>query len=255
MLKKRLIFTLLYDSGYFSLSRNFRLQRVGNLKWLKENYNFEYISRYIDELIVLDVSKEKRDIKKFSNTLKELTEKIFVPIASGGGIRKFEHAKILLDSGADKVIMNTSIFKDNDLISKLSSEFGRQCIVGSLDIKKEKDGYHFYISNGKECVKKSIDQIDNILKQCPLGEIILHSIDRDGTGQGYDLDSLSLINKEINIPIIISGGAGNSKHFIEGLSHDMVDAASSSHLFNFVGDGLKKAREKAIENNVLLAKW
>ena len=136
MLKKRLIFTLLYDSGYFSLSRNFRLQRVGDLKWLKENYNFEYISRYIDELIVIDVSKEKREIKKFSNILKELTEKIFVPISSGGGIRKLEHAKILLDSGADKVIINTSIFKDIDLIKNLASEFGRQCIVGSLDIKK-----------------------------------------------------------------------------------------------------------------------
>ena len=168
MLKKRLIFTLLYDSGYFSLSRNFRLQRVGDLKWLKENYNFEYISRYIDELIVLDVSKEKREIKKFCNILKELTEKIFVPISSGGGIRKFEHAKFLLDSGADKVIINTSIFKDIDLIKNLASEFGRQCIVGSLDIKKEKDGYNFYISNGRECVKKSIYEIDNILKECPI---------------------------------------------------------------------------------------
>ena len=255
MLKKRLIFTLLYDSGYFSLSRNFRLQRVGDLRWLKENYNFEYISRYIDELIVLDVSKGKREIKEFSKILKELTERIFVPISSGGGIRKFEHAKILLESGADKVIINTSIFKDIDLINNLASEFGRQCIVGSLDIKKEKDSYHFYISNGKESVKKTIHEIDNILKECPLGEIILHSIDRDGTGQGYDLNSLSLINKDINIPIIISGGAGNSKHFIEGLRHKMVDAASSSHLFNFVGDGLKKAREQAIKNDILLAKW
>ena len=255
MLKKRLIFTLLYDSGYFSLSRNFRLQRVGDLKWLKENYNFEYISRYIDELIVLDVSKEKREIKKFCNILKELTDKIFVPISSGGGIRKFEHAKILLDSGADKVIINTSIFKDIDLISNLASEFGRQCIVGSLDVKKKKDNYHFYISNGSECVNKSIYEVNNILKECPLGEIILHSIDRDGTGQGYDLNTLSLINNEINIPIIISGGAGNGKHFIEGLRHNVVDAASSSHLFNFVGDGLKKAREQAIDNNIMLAKW
>ena len=255
MLKKRLIFTLLYDSGYFSLSRNFRLQRVGDLKWLKENYNFEYISRYIDELIVIDVSKEKREIRKFCNILKELTEKIFVPISSGGGVRKFEHAKILFDSGADKVIINTSIFRDIDLVSNLASEFGRQCIVGALDIKKEKDSYNFYISDGKECVKKSMHEIDHILKESPLGEIILHSIDRDGTGQGYDLNSLSLINQKINIPIIISGGAGNSKHFIEGLRHNRVDAASSSHLFNFVGDGLKKAREQAIENNIPLAQW
>ena len=82
--------------------------------------------------------KKKRN-KKFCNILKELTENIFVPISSGGGIRKFEHAKFLLDSGADKVIINTSIFKDIDLIKNLASEFGRQCIVGSLDIKKKKE--------------------------------------------------------------------------------------------------------------------
>ena len=96
MLKKRLIFTLLYNSGIFSLSRNFRLQNVGDIKWLNENYNFDYISQYIDELIVLDVSRSRRDINAFSHILKSLTEKVFVPISSGGGIRKYEDAKILL---------------------------------------------------------------------------------------------------------------------------------------------------------------
>ena len=255
MLKKRLIFTLLYNSGYFSLSRNFRLQKVGDLNWLKENYNFEYISKYIDELIVLDVSKEKRDLDKFSQILKKLTERIFVPIASGGGVRKFEDAKCLLDSGADKVIINTSIFKDHNLVKNLASEFGNQCIVGSIDLKLINNQYSLYVNNGSEKVNKNKTEIISILKNSPIGEIIIHSIDKDGTGQGFDFECINFLKSQINLPMIISGGAGNGKHLIEGLKNINVDAVASSHLFNFVGDGLKKAREQALQNNIKLAKW
>lgn len=255
MLKKRLIFTLLYNSGIFSLSRNFRLQNVGDIKWLNENYNFDYISKYIDELIVLDVSRSRRDINAFSDILKKLTEKVFVPISSGGGIRKYEDAKILLDSGADKVIINSSLFTDKELIYKLSSEFGRQCLVGSLDIKKQGNGYEAYIQNGSKKINKNNCEILGILKKLPIGEIMLHSIDRDGTGQGFDFDSLLFLNNTINIPIIISGGAGNGRHLIEGLRHNRIDAVTSSHLFNFIGDGLKRARKEAINNEIDLANW
>ena len=255
MLKKRLIFTLLYNSGIFSLSRNFRLQNVGDIKWLNENYNFDYISKYIDELIVLDVSRSSRDINAFSDILKTLTEKVFVPISSGGGIRKYEDAKILLDSGADKLVINSSLFTDKELINNLSSEFGRQCLVGSLDIKKQSNTYEAYIQNGSKKINKNNYEILSILKKCPIGEIMLHSIDRDGTGQGFDFDSLLFLNNKINLPIIISGGAGNGRHLIEGLKHNRIDAVSSSHLFNFIGDGLKIAREEAINNKIKLANW
>tara|TARA_S200000501_G_scaffold377837_1_gene437721 strand:- start:1781 stop:2548 length:768 start_codon:yes stop_codon:yes gene_type:complete len=255
MLKKRLIFTLLYNSGIFSLSRNFRLQDVGDIKWLNENYNFDYISKYIDELIVLDVSRSRRDINAFSDILKKLTEKIFVPISSGGGIRKYEDAKILLDSGADKVIINSSLFTDQELIFNLSSEFGRQCLVGSLDIKKEGKEYEAYIQNGTKKINKNNHEILSILKKSPIGEIMLHSIDRDGTGQGFDFDSLLFLNNKINLPVIISGGAGNGRHLVNGLKHERIDAVSSSHLFNFIGDGLKRARQEAKQNKIELANW
>ena len=255
MLKKRLIFTLLYNSGVFSLSRNFRLQNVGDINWLNENYNFDYISKYIDELIVLDVSRSRRDINVFSDILKKLTEKVFVPISSGGGIRKYEDAKILLDSGADKVIVNTSLFTDEELIHNLSSEFGRQCLVGSLDIKKQGNEYQAYIENGSKKINKNNYEILDILKKCPIGEIMLHSIDRDGTGQGFDFDSLLFLNNKINLPIIISGGAGKGRHLVEGLKQNRVDAVSSSHLFNFIGDGLKRARQEAKNSKIKLANW
>ena len=255
MLKKRLIFALLYDSGFFCLSRNFRLQKVGNLNWLKENYNFDYISKYIDELIVLDVSKQKRDPTRFSLVLKELTENIFVPIASGGGVMSYENAKLLLDSGADKIILNTALFKNINLVKKLASEFGQQAIIGSLDLKKSDDSYSIYISNGTEKILKDSKQIKDLLNECPLGEVIIHSIDKDGSGQGYDFDSIKILGKDFNLPIILSGGAGNSKHLIDGLLNNNVDAVSTSHLFNFVGDGLKQAREKAVQSNIELAFW
>src|SRR5687768_4666363 len=110
MLKKRMIFTLLYDNGSFMLSRNFRLQKVGDLRWLQKNYNFSSIAFSIDELIVLDVTRGERNNAIFCDHLKKLTEGCFIPIAAGGGIRSVEYAKMLLRSGADKVVINTPLF-------------------------------------------------------------------------------------------------------------------------------------------------
>jgi len=254
MLKKRLIFTLLYDDGSFVLSRNFRLQRVGDLEWLNENYNFDYISRYIDELIVLDVTRDKRNRDKFSNILKQMTKEIFTPIASGGGINSVEDAKSLLNSGADKIILNTSIFTNKELISKLSKEFGQQCIIASIDIKKHENNYSFYIKNGTQKVdEKEVKKF--LSEENPnYGELYINSIDKEGTGMGYDIDSLNLFSK-INVPIILSGGAGNSKHLIEGLRLISVDGVATSHLFNFIGNGLRKARMDVIRNGIMLPIW
>ncbi len=255
MLKKRLIFTLIYDSGYFCLSRNFRLQKVGDLKWLRKNYNFDYISNYIDELIVLDVTRKNRNLDTFSKILKELTEYIFIPISSGGGIKTSKEAKLLLDSGADKIVINSEIFERPEFIKELSKEHGSQCIVGSFDLKKISKDFYFYINNGRKKVTNNIKDINQKYLSLPFGEIILHSIDKEGTGQGFEFEILNLINKEINKPIIISGGAGNNKHLLSGLAHERVDAVCTSHLFNFVGDGLKLARQSAINNNIPIPAW
>ena len=255
MLKKRLIFKLLYDSGNFCLSRNFRLQKVGDLHWLKKNYDFDYVSNFIDELIVLDVSRKGRDLNKFSSILKELTKSIFIPISSGGGISNLKDAKVLLDSGADKIILNSSIFKQTHFISELSKEFGSQCIIGSFDLKRNDNNYEFFIKNGSEKVNLTIEEINKLILDLPFGEIIVNSIDKVGTGQGYDFGTINSINKKINKPIIISGGAGNNQHLISGLLNKRVDAVSTSHLFNFVGDGLKRARKSAIQNKISIPIW
>ena len=138
----------------------------------------------------------------------------------------------------------------------MKKEFGHQSIVASIDIKKENNNsYKIFTNSGKFEQKKNCKELLADLNYDCIGEILLHSIDQDGTGQGYDINTLDLIPSTQKVPIIISGGAGNASHLIEGLENIKVDAANTSHLFNFLGDGLKKARESLISNKISLASW
>lgn len=256
MLKKRLIFTLLYNHGQFMLSRNFRLQKVGDLKWLQINYNFSHISYSIDELIVLDVTRGERNTEAFYGTLKVLTEGCFVPIAAGGGVRAIEHARALLRSGADKVVVNTPLYKNKSFINELASEFGQQCVVASMDIKCAADGsYRAWTENGNRSLGGSATEWIEMVANNAVGEIYLNSIDRDGTGQGYDLKLLDQLPPGMTKPVILAGGAGNAFHLAEGLADPRTDAVATAHLFNFVGDGLKRARQSLITGGVDLPVW
>lgn len=256
MLKKRLIFTLLYNQGQFMLSRNFRLQKVGDLKWLQTNYNFSHISFSIDELIVLDVTRGEKNSEAFCAALKLLAEGCFVPIAAGGGVRTIEHARNLLRSGADKVVVNTPLYENNGVISELASEFGQQCVVAAMDIKRAPDGsYQAWAECGSKCLEGSaaswVEQVTN----AAVGEIYLNSIDRDGTGQGYDIQLLDQLPLDMPKPVILAGGVGNATHLAEGLADPRVDAVATAHLFNFVGDGLKQARKSLIASGIVLPVW
>ena len=256
MLKKRIIFTLLYDQGNFVLSRNFRLQKVGGIDWLKNNYNFSKISNSIDELIVLDISRGERNHSIFCEDLKKLTEECFIPISAGGGVRSLDHANNLLRSGADKIVIN-SLFENNPaLIDDLAKEFGQQCLIASVDVKKYKDNeYYVLFESGTKVSEFKFSHWINFFLNSPTGEIYINSIDQDGTGNGYDFDILKNIPTSFNKPIILAGGAGNSKHLEEGLKIDRIDAVATAHLFNFIGNGLKQARDKILDSGVLLASW
>lgn len=238
------------------LSRNFRLQKVGDLKWLQINYNFSHISFSIDELIVLDVSRGERNTEAFCDALKALAEGCFVPIAAGGGVRTVEHVRTLLRSGADKVVVNTPIYENKAFVSELASEFGQQCVVASMDIKRASDGsYQAWVESGSRCLEGSAAHWIGQVANNAVGEIYLNSIDRDGTGQGYDLQLLDLLPPGMPKPVILAGGVGNATHLAEGLADSRVDAVATAHLFNFVGDGLKQARQSLIAGGVVLPVW
>jgi len=255
VLKKRVIFTLLYDNGSFVLSRNFRLQKVGDLNWLKKNYNFSKISFSIDELIILDVTRGERDEDKFNYHVKSLTEECFIPIAAGGGVRNLEQVRKLLLSGADKIVVNTLIEKSTKTIKEIATEFGEQCIVVSVDVRLVDDIFTVWTRNGAH---KQSDDLNSWLKKInnlPIGELYLNSIDKDGTGQGYEYSLLNNIPKNFNTPMILAGGAGKYEHICKVISDNRVDAVATAHLFNFIGDGLSKIRIKLQSNGYKLPYW
>ena len=255
MPKKRLIFTLLYQDGYFYLSRNFRLQRVGDHKWLNEQYNFSKISTSIDELVILDVSRNTRQPENFIDNVLSVTDNCFVPITLGGGIRSIEDANYYISNGADKVVLNTSLYKQPTLVSDLIHKYGSQCIVASVDYKFIGGNYVVFVENGSFPIDMPLSDYLNYLQKLHIGEIYLNSIDQDGTGQGYFLQALSDINLTVPVPLILAGGAGNERHLLSGLGIAGVDAVSTANLFNFIGDGLPAARRLLLENNINLAIW
>jgi len=255
MLTKRLIFTLLYDSGSFMLSRNFRLQKIGDLDWLEDNYGFSTVGYAIDELVVIDVSRQSRNTPQFCEDLKQLTRDCFAPITAGGGIRTLEHVHQLLRSGADKIVINTSLHDQPELVEEIATEFGRQCIVASIDVQKIDGTYQVFKNNGTIKVGESLE---HVLLKCaglPIGEIHIESIDRDGTGNGLDLEILEFVKHVKDLPLILMGGIGNADHIIAGLKDNRVDAVATGNLLNFMGDGLARARELAINGGVVLPRF
>ena len=237
------------------LSRNFRLQKVGNLSWLLKNYNFSQIAFSIDELIVLNVSRGEYDEEQFFNHVRLLNEECFVPIAAGGGIRTLQQARKLLHSGADKITVNTLVAQAPDVICQIAEEFGEQCIVVSIDVKKNDKMFTVWTENGFSRQEKSLEQWLDRVSKLPVGELYLNSVDQDGTGHGYMLELLDFIPQSITIPVILAGGAGNYHHLAVGLKDPRVDAAATAHLFNFVGDGLEKSRSALFEEGFNLAVW
>jgi len=252
---RRLMFTLLYDSGRFMLSRNFRLQAVGDLSWLERNYDFRITATSIDELVVLDVSREPHDRNHFLDHVARLNDDCFVPIACGGGIRTLADAHALLRSGADKVVVNTTLHRDPELVRRLAVEYGAQCIVASVDARRVDGEMVAMIDNGTERVPGSLSDHLSRVAELPVGEVYLNSIDRDGTGQGFDLELLAQVPGGLPVPLILAGGAGKPQHFADGLREATVDAVATAHLFNFIGDALERSREFVIESGHPLPRW
>ena len=251
MLRKRIIFTLIYENGFFNQSRNFRLQRVGGIEWLEKNYKFKKISFSLDELIVLNASKGEKKIFEFSKTLEKIVEDVFIPVAAGGGVRSVEDAELLFNSGADKIVINTILIEDSNLVRSLINKYGSQSIVASVDYRSDE----VFIRNGTVKVDRKLKDYLKDVELLGVGEIYLNSIDKDGTGFGYDLIQVEESVKEIKIPIIIAGGAGNELHLSEGLDLECISAVATANLFNFVGDSLEKTRNNLLGDDYSLAFW
>jgi len=255
MRKKRLIFTLLFNDGYFMLSRNFRLQKVGDLNWIENNYNFKNIAFSIDELIILNVNRNERNLIEFSNTITKLIANVFVPIAVGGGVTSMEYAKTLFMSGADKIVINSILTENPLLVKELISEFGSQSVIASIDYRIENDEVKTYRNNGFNLTNYNFTDYIAYIQELGVGEVYLNSIQKDGTGQGYDMEIIDPYLNLFKIPVILAGGAGNSKHLIEAAQNPTVDAVATANLFNFIGLALPNSRMEMQKSGIQLANF
>lgn len=236
-------------------SRNFRLQRVGDLRWLERNYHFQRISFSLDELIVINATRDVKSIQTFAAVISELVNEVFIPLTAGGGIRTMQDAELLFNNGADKILVNSILIENSYLVKDLIQKYGSQSLVASIDYRTI-DGKQVVFTNyGSREVEMSLEQYIIYLESLDVGEIYLNSIDKDGTGFGYDLEIINQLTENISKPLIIAGGAGNEKHLLEGLQIPGVSAVATANLFNFIGDGLPKARKQIIESGENLAVW
>jgi cyclase len=247
MIKKRIIFTLLYSEGYFYLTRNFSLQKVGDLNWLVKNYDFFKISSFIDELVILNIRKKKENFYNFCEVIKSLSKNIFIPIAAGGGIENIDHANSILRSGADKLVCNTLLRENPHELEKIKNLIGQQSIVGSIDVVLQDNKFKIFDSEYLENKKETLDVFFRNNPDQLVGEFYINSVDKDGTGQGYSKELMVEISKYTNNPIIIAGGAGNWKHLLEGLQSKKINAVATANLLNFIGNGLENARKEILK--------
>ena len=209
-----------------------------------------YSEKGADELVFLDItaSSDKRNI--MIDVVERTGDVVFIPFTVGGGLRNIEDIKAILRAGADKVSLNTSAVQKPDLLKESSKVFGSQCIVLAIDAKRKGESWEVYTHGGR--VSTGMDAVEWAKKAENLGcgEILLTSMDADGTKNGYDIPLTKAISEAVNIPVIASGGAGNAEHIYEVLTKGKADAALAASIFHYEEHSIRKVKEYLRSKNV-----
>jgi cyclase len=239
MLKTRVIPTLLWkDFGLVKGVGFDSWRRVGSVQPAIQVYTL----REVDELILLDIAASGEQAEIDLELLADYAALCSVPLTVGGGVRSLAKIQALLQAGADKVSINSAVYQDIDLLRQASLRFGVQCIVGSIDVRAEDGVWHCYSHCGQ--VKTSHHPVEwaKKLVDAGAGEILLTSIDRDGTLSGYDLSLIKAVVEAVNVPVIASGGAGNYEHMREAIQCSGASAVAAASMFHFTEQTPKDAK-------------
>ena len=230
MLTKRIIPCLDIKDGRTVKGVNFvNLRDAGNPVELAR----QYAKQHADELVFLDISATEQKRKTLADLVRKVAQTIDIPFTVGGGISSVEDVAILLQNGADKVSINSAAVKRPELINELAAQFGSQCIVVAMDAKQIDNQWKIHLVGGK--VPTEIDLFDwaREVAQRGAGEILFTSMDHDGTKAGFANEALARISEEVNIPVIASGGAGTTEHFVDTFRKGKADAALAASIFHF----------------------
>lgn len=231
MLAKRIIPCLDINKGRVVKGVNFvNLVDAGDPVEVAKTYN----AMRADEIVFLDITASHEGRATMYDVISKAAEQVFIPLTVGGGISTVEHFRNLLNLGADKISVNSAAVKNPDLITDAALKFGRQCVVVAIDAKRnDKGGFDVYLNGGR--INTGIDAIDWAVQaeKRGAGEILLTSMDCDGTKAGYDVELTRKVAEAVGIPVIASGGAGNMQHFKDVLTDGKADAALAASLFHF----------------------
>lgn len=235
MLRKRLITVLTFNDGVLFRTKLFDPDY---------RYTLNFVDAWsVDEVVVLDVTRPGSGAREsFDQVITTFTERCFVPLAAGGGIRTIEDVRRYLTLGADKVVLNTGALENPALITEIAESYGAQCVVLSIDARRRADGYEVYGRFATEATGRSPAEWAREAQELGAGEILISSVERDGSLQGYELDLCREVCEAVSIPVLISGGAGNWKHFVSGFTESGADAVCTSNIYHFTETSIRSAK-------------
>lgn len=248
MLTKRIIPCLDVTAGRVVKGVNFvELKDAGDPVEIARRYN----DQGADELTFLDItaSSDQRDL--ILNIIEDVSSQVFIPLTVGGGVRTVEDVRRLLNAGADKVSINTSAVTNPQLVADASSRYGSQCIVVAMDAKQVSPGrWEIFTHGGRNATGLEVIEWAKKMAQFGAGEILLTSMDKDGTKSGFDLELTRAVSDAVNIPVIASGGVGNLQHLADGVLEGHADAVLAASIFHYGEYTVQQAKKFMQERNI-----
>jgi imidazole glycerol-phosphate synthase subunit HisF len=230
VLTKRIIACMDVRDGQVVKGVQFQqLRHAGDPAELAQRYNVEGI----DEVVVLDITATLESRQALARTISAVAHRIFLPLTVGGGIRTEDDAAAAVDAGADKVSINTAALSRPDLITTLARRYGSQAVIVAIDAKRRGNGFAVYVRSGTSDAARDAVEWAREAESRGAGEILLTSMDRDGTRSGFDCEMTAAVANAVNIPVIASGGAGDLAHFYDVFTHGRADAALAASIFHY----------------------
>lgn len=232
MLKKRLIACLIIREGLI-------VQSIAYKQFLPigtPRFPIEFVAKWdVDEIILLDISATSEDRTIYPEIIEQVSRYCFVPLTVGGGIKSVDDIRRLTRAGADKVVINSHAIAKPTLLSEAADKFGSQCIVLSMDCRRQQNGeYQVYTHGGKKKSNLSPEMWSKQAENLGAGEIFLNSIDRDGSKKGYDIELIRRVTQSVSIPVIACGGVGSYRHFSPGIIEGGASAVAAANIFHFI---------------------
>jgi cyclase len=241
VLAKRLMPCLDVDGGRVVKGTRFlELRDAGDPVELAARYDREGA----DELVFLDITATVEGRESTYDVIRRTAEQVFIPLTVGGGVRSEDDVRALLRTGADKVAVNSAAVRDPSLLERCADRFGAQCMVVAIDAKRRGDGWEVFVDAGRTPAgRDALEWAVEATAQRGAGEILLTSMDRDGTGEGFDLALLEAVARETTVPLVASGGAGRVEHFAEALAPGRADAVLAASRFHFEELTIREVKE------------